>query len=134
MKENIIANRAGLEEQYSPRTAGQQSLHKNTDLCVDLKTILLDDCIAMLGKDYQGVLKKDKEHHYTFREIQSPTAYKRNPRIYNGKYITLTLRKDGSPQFNFKAVRLDADFNAERYALEVYNEIREALSCLVEKS
>lgn len=102
----------------------------NTELCVDLKTILLDDSIAKLGKVYQGMLKHDKEYHYTFREI----AYKRNPRIYNGKYITLTLRKDGSPQFNFKAVRLDADFNAERYALGVYNEIREALSCLVEKS
>ena len=106
----------------------------NTELCIDLKTILLDDCIAKLGKDYQGVLKHIKEYNYSFRETQSPTAYKRNPRIYNGKYITLTLRKDGSPQFNFKAVRLDADFNAERYALGVYNEIREALSCLVEES
>ncbi len=106
----------------------------NTELCVDLKTILLDDSIAKLGKGYQGMLKHDKEYHYTFREIQPSAAYKRNPRIYNGKYMTLTIRKDGSPQFNFKAVRLDADFNAERYALGVYNEIREALSCLVEKS
>ena len=134
MKKNNKLNRAGLEEQYSPRTAGQQSLHKNTDLCVDLKTILLDDCIAKLGKVYQGMLKHDKEYHYTFREIQPSAAYKRNPRIYNGKYITLTLRKDGSPQFNFKAVRLDADFNAERFALEVYNELREALWCFLEKN
>jgi hypothetical protein len=106
----------------------------NTELCVDLKTILLDDSIAKQGKVYQGVLKHDKEYHYSFREIQSPTAYKRNPRIYNGKYITLTLRKDGSPQFNFKAVRLDADFNTERFALEVYNELREALWCFLEKN
>lgn len=130
MKKHNNTSRAGLEEQYSPRTAGQKHLHTNTDLCVDLKTILLRDSIAKLGKDYLGVLKHDEEYHYTFNETTTPMVYKRNPRVYDGRYITITRRKDGSLKLNFKALRMDAGFSPERYAFGVYQELREALKSL----
>lgn len=102
----------------------------NTDLCVDLKTILKRDRFAKLNKDYQGVLNHDREYHYTFTETMPPTAYRRNPRVFNGRYITITRRKDGSLKLNFKVLRLDAGFNFNRYAFGVYQELRDALKDL----
>ena len=111
----------------------EQGCHSNTDFCVDVKTILRNDRIAKTGKDYPGVLNHDKAYHYTFREILPPTAYKRNPRVYNGKFITVTRKKDGSLQPNFKPVKDWKDFCAFDYARGVANELLWAFSSLVEK-
>lgn len=105
----------------------------NTDLCVDLKTFLLNDRITKLGKCYTGVLRRDSEDHYDFRETLPPTAYKRNPRLFNGRYITVTCRADGSLHLNFKNVVMDDDFSVDSFAIGVCNELRQALGGLVEE-
>ncbi len=46
-------------------------MFSNTDLCIDLKTTLISDRIAKLGKTYQGMLKHDQDYHYTFIETAS---------------------------------------------------------------
>ena len=117
---------------------GQQ--HRNTHLCVSLKTIMQHDCNMKPGKDYQGVLRRDVEceefhydEHYTFVETL-PWNGKRNPRVYNGRFISVTRRDDGSLRLNFKPLRMEAaDFTVDSYALGVCNEIREALEGLVEE-
>ena len=43
-------------------------LKVNTDLCMDVKTILHSDSISKIGKDYQGVLTRDTDEHFTFIE------------------------------------------------------------------
>ena len=35
--------------------------HKNTELCVNVKTMLLSDVRMKVGKSYQGVLRRDVE-------------------------------------------------------------------------
>jgi len=80
-------SRAGSEEQYGPRLAGEilhdylensneplavayreqssetdgQGWHRNTDLAVDLKTILHSDTCMKTGKGYRGVLCRDQD-------------------------------------------------------------------------
>ena len=103
----------------------------NTDLCVDVKTFLRDDHITQLGKDYTGVLTRDGEEHYSFIETQ-PWSMKRNPYVFRGKYITITRRDDGSLRPNFRPVRMETGFSVDRYAFEVYRELRKGLSGLVE--
>ena len=105
----------------------------NTDLCVDLKTVLHNDRIAKMNHDYQGVLTHDAEDHYTFREALPPTTYQRNPRVYNGKYITVTRKKDGRLQPNFKPIKEGKDFNTITYARGVANELLWAFESLLEK-
>ena len=51
---------AGFEEVSEPRLGGW---NRNTDLCVDVKTILRTDRVTKLGKDYTGVLTHDGEDH-----------------------------------------------------------------------
>ena len=95
-----------------------------------------------VGKDYQGILRLDSEAivedflyrdpHYTFIETL-PWSMKRNPKVFNGKYISVTRRDDGSLRLNFKPIKMDAGFSLDRYALGVYNELCIALGGLVEE-
>ena len=118
-----------------------QGWHPNTELSVDLKTLLRSDERMRIGKGYTGVLRLDSEAeveeyrsfdpHYTFTETVPPTAAKRNPHIFDGKYITVTRRDDGSLRLNFKELKTGEDFNLERFALGVYNELCMALGGLI---
>ena len=116
--------------------------HRNTDLSVNLKTILRSDRKMKPCKDYQGVLRLDAEGtveeflsrdaHYTFVETQ-PWTTKRNPRLFNGKYISVTRRADGSYHPNFKPMKVGEGFSVARYASNVANELLWALEGLVGK-
>ena len=116
--------------------------HRNTDLSVNLKTILYSDRKMKPCKDYQGVLRLDAEGtveeflsrdaHYTFVETL-PWTSKRNPRLFNGKYISITRRPDGSLRPNFKPLKVTKGFSVERYTFNVYLELHKALKGLVEK-
>ena len=109
----------------------------NTHLGVNVKTVLNNDRVMKVGKSYQGVLRRDVEcdefhwdEHFTFVETL-PWTSKRNPRVYNGKFISVTRQDDGSLRLNFKPIKIGADFSLERYALGVYNELCMALGGLV---
>ena len=116
--------------------------HTNTDLGCDIKTILHSDRKMKVGKDYQGVLKLDQEGtideflsrdpHYTFIETLL-WSMKRNPRVFNGKHISVTRQDDGTYRLNFKPLKTGEGFNLEHYALGVYNEICIAIGGLIEK-
>ena len=119
-------SKAGSKKSNNPRR-----LNNNTDLCVDVKFRLRHDRIAMIGKNYPGVLKRDEECHYTFTEAVN--ADKRNPQVFYGNYITITRRDDGSLRLNFRPVTMGADFNIYRYATGVFSELIRALIGLVGK-
>ncbi len=113
--------------------------HHNTHLGVNVKTVLNNDRIMRVGKDYQGVLKRDVEidefrydEHFTFVETL-PWSMKRNPHLYNGRYISVTRQDNGNLRPNFKPLKMGDDFSLERYALGVYNELCIALGGLVEE-
>ena len=116
--------------------------HTNTDLGCDVKTILQSDRKMKVSKEYQGILCRDAEGitdeflcrdpHYTFIETL-PWRARRNPRLFNGKFISITRQGDGSLRPNFKPMKTDKCFIVERYALGVYNEICMALGGLVEE-
>ena len=121
------------------KNANRKGCYKNTTLCCYLKTVLQSDRVMKLGKDYQGMLRRDVEtdeflfdEHFTFVETL-PQVEKRNPRVFDGKFITITRRDDDTLRFNFKPIKDWANFNAEEYAIAVGNEILWALEGLVEE-
>ena len=122
------------------KKANKHGWHNNTHLCVNLKTQLRSDRRAKSGKGYQGILRRDVEcdeflydEHFTFTEIVPQAPQKRNPHVYDGEFITVTRRSDGSLRLNFRPLKTDGHFSVERYALAVYNEICMALYGLVEE-
>ena len=113
----------------------------NTELCIDLKTKLQNEVLMKPGKEYPGVLRRDTpseefgfdDSHYTFVETLPLPSRKRNPRIFEGKYITVTHRSDGTFHPNFRPMKMDDDFSVDTYAKGVCNELRKALSGLVDE-
>lgn len=124
------------------KTVNLNGWHHHTDLGCDVKTILHSDRKMKVAKDYQGVLRLDSEGdvdeylccdpHYTFVETQ-PWISKRNPRVFNGKYISITRQSDGTLRPNFKPVNIGEHFSLEHYAFNVYRELHQALVGLIEK-
>ena len=144
-----ITMMAGSKRMKEPRLVGSiieemlQGWNRNTELAVDLKTILRSDRRMQNGKEYQGVLRRDsdadiedfrcRDAHYTFIETVRQSAEKRHPHVFDGKFITVTRRDDGSLRPNFRPLKVDQDFSVYRYALGVFNELMWALEDLVEK-
>ena len=125
------------------KKANKQGWHKNTDLGCDVKTILRSDVRMKVSKDYLGIFRLDsdaivdeflcRDPHYTFTESVPPTAGKRNPHVYEGDFITVTRRDDGSYRPNFKPMKVDADFTVAKYAAGVANELLWVLEGLIKK-
>ena len=122
------------------KKANKHGWHNNTHLCVNLKTQLRSDRRAKSGKGYQGILRRDVEcdeflydEHFTFVETATHQTVRRNPRIFSGRYITVTRWADGSYHPNFRPMPMREDLTLERYALGVYNELCMALGGLVEE-
>ena len=116
------------------KKANGQGWHRNTELCIDLKTILTSDRRARMRKDYQGVLTRDGREHFTFIETLPEQATKRNPHVFCGEFITVTRWADGSLHPNFKPTKIGGrGFNLTSYAWGVALELREALKGLIEE-
>ena len=43
-------------------------MKKNTNLCVDLKTVMQNDVLLVEGQCYTGVLTRDSKDHFLFEE------------------------------------------------------------------
>ena len=71
-----------------------------------------------------------RDAHYTFVETL-PWTTKRNPRVFRGRYISITRTDDGTLRLNFRP--MPANMSVERYAFQVYCELHGALKGLVEK-
>ena len=131
------------EKNIQSKKTNLNGWHTNTDLGCDIKTILHSDRKMKTGKDYQGVLKLDQEGtideflsrdpHYTFIETV-PWNTRRNPKVFNGKHISVTRQDDGTYRLNFKPMpKLGANLSLERYTFGVYLELHKALKGLVGK-
>lgn len=114
-------------------------MKSNTYLAVNLKVKMFRDAHLKLGKDYIGVLCHDvpedsiagDDDHFTF--IETINVRKRNPQVFNGEYITVTRRSDGSYRLNFKSFYFKKGFDVIAFARGVASEIKKALKGLVGK-
>ena len=124
---NILIE-AGSGESNEPRLRGW---HRNTHLCVDVKSFLRRDGVMKIEKSYPGLLTRDLDDHFNFVETQPQAAFKRNPQVFRGEYITITRKDDGTYRPNFRPMPKGKGFCVERYASEVANELLLALEGLV---
>lgn len=123
-------------------SATREGWKSNTELGCDVKTILSSGDRMKTGKDYRGVLRRDsdavieeflcRDPHFTFVEAL-PQATKRNPRLFDGRFITVTCMDNGTLRPNFKQLEMGKGFSIDGYAIGVCNELRQALKGLVEE-
>ena len=103
-------------------------------LCIDLKAYLQTDDLVEENKPYHGILMLDDDYNARFVERPGRATARRNLRIFDGRYITMTYRpRDGHVRLNFKNLRPLDLMNIERLAEGVKNEIRMAARCCADK-
>ena len=58
---------------------------------------------------------------------------KRHPSVFRGKFTSAARWADSSLHPNFRPMQIGKDFHVETYAINVCNELRQALKGLVEE-
>ena len=96
---------------------------------IDLWTRLRADPQPRLGKPYHGRLVVRDTDYALFTEDPPAKPQRRNPRIFDGRYVTLTRREgDGHLRLNFKELPFPPGLDDEAYAHGVGQEVKEALA------
>lgn len=98
-------------------------MKKNTNLCVDLKTVMQNDAILKEGKCYRGLLTRNSDDHFLFEETIHKGSSPRNPKLHDGKYLSMVRMQNGKYQFHMKTLQTGPDTDAYEVAHEVANEI-----------
>ena len=77
-------------------------MKKNTNLCVDLKTVMQNDVLLVEGQCYTGVLTRDSKDHFLFEEAVRKGRAPRNPKLFDGKFISMVRMQNGRDQCHLK--------------------------------
>lgn len=104
----------------SPMSRGyrtwQRAQFPTTEPCVDLKLITILPGGLPEGEYLSGVITRDGDDHFSFienaMEKKVARAEQRNPHVYEGAYININRKPDGSlyPTFNRPKLQTPDDF------------------------
>lgn len=98
-------------------------MKKNSSLCVDLKTVMQNDTLLTEGKSYTGLLTRDGIDHFCFEETVRKRRNPRNPKLYDGNFISLVRMQNGKYQCHLKTFDPCSSGNARELAFKVYCEL-----------
>ena len=105
-------------------------MKKNTNLCVDLKTVMQNDTLLVEGQCYTGVLTRDSKDHFLFEEAVRKGRAPRNPKLFDGKFISMVRMQNGRYQCHLKTFYPSKDLDRKELAFKVYSELLNAFSIL----
>ena len=76
------------------------NFYPNTELGIDLKLMTKESGRMAVGEYLDGAITHDGEDHFTFvqndQEKKLQKVVQRNPHVYEGKYINVNRKKDGT--------------------------------------
>lgn len=107
-------------------------MKKNINICVDLKTIMQEDVCLIEGRCYRGCLTRDGEEHFLFEEETrtSGLSHKRNPKLFDGKYVSLVHMQNGKYQVHMRTIDASSCPDRRDLAFDVYNELLNAFTII----
>lgn len=79
-------------------------------------------------KIYNGIFSTHEDGSYLFEEAVASTSHPRNPKLYDGQYITLVRMRNGRYQPHLKTLNIEKGFKAQEFAEHVYTELLNALT------
>lgn len=98
-------------------------MKKNTNLCVDLKTVMQNDVLLVEGQSYSGILTRDAEDHFSFEEAVRKGRSPRNPKLFDGDFISLVRMQNGKYQCHLKTFDPCASGDCKELAFKIYAEM-----------
>ena len=106
-------------------------MKKNVNLCIDLKTILQEDAQLIPGQCYRGVLSRTDDDHYLFEEaVNGKRNGKRNPKLFDGKYVSLVHMANGRYQVHMRTIDASSSLDRRDLAFQVYSELLSAFEII----
>ena len=71
-----------------------------------------------------GVISLKGDNTYKFEEaVRQPKSDKRNPKLIDGSFLSMTRKKNGKYSFNMKTLEFDPELDVKEFARGVQKEI-----------
>ena len=120
---NTVLN-GNMDESSSKKEKG---FYPNTELGIDLKLITRKPGRMAVVEYLDGAITHDGEDHFTFvqNDSEKKKVMQRNPHVYEGTYINVNRKKDGTlyPTFN-RRPQFKKFFTFEEFCRGAANELR----------
>lgn len=100
-------------------------MNKKTYSSTKLTCTLQDDYEITADKCLTGIISKTSDG-FLFQESIRKGRRPRNPKLYDGKYVSMVRMQNGRYQMHLKT--LNGHIDREHYAFDVYCEIMNALN------
>ena len=121
---NIVLN--GNMNESSSKT--EKGFYPNTELGIDLKLLTRKPGRLTDGEYLDGVITHDGEDHFTFvqndSEKKKDKVVQRNPHVYEGAYINVNRKKDGTLYPTFNRPQFTESFTFQDFCQGAANELR----------
>ena len=121
---NIVLN--GNMNESSSKT--EKGFYPNTELGIDLKLLTRKPGRLTDGEYLDGVITHDGEDHFTFvqndSEKKKDKVVLRNPHVYEGTYINVNRKKDGTLYPTFNRPQFSERFTFQDFCQGAANELR----------
>lgn len=105
------------------------TVYPNTEPCVDLKLLTRQPGRLPVGDYLDGALTHDGDDHFLFIENATDkkcmTVTQRNPHIYEGRFINVNRKPDGTLYPTFNRPRFTPEFNFKHFCLAAAEELLE---------
>ena len=106
----------------------EKGFYPNTELGIDLKLLTRKPGRLTDGEYLDGVITHDGEDHFTFvqndSEKKKDKAVQRNPHVYEGKYINVNRKKDGTLDPTFNRPQFSERFTFQDFCQGAADELR----------
>ena len=103
--------------------------YPNTELGIDLKLMTKEPGRMAVGEFLDGAITHDGEDHFTFVQNDSEKkmlkVVQRNPHVYEGTYINVNRRNDGTLYPTFNRPRFTEKFTFQNFCLLAAKELCE---------
>lgn len=112
-------------------------LFPNTELGIDLKLMTRKPGRLAIGEYLDGTITRDGEDHFSF--IQDDSCKKkvkviqRNPHVYEGTFININRKPDGTLYPTFNRPRYTKKFTFQDFCWEAANELRMVVGEMAKK-
>ena len=122
---NTVLN-GNMDESSSKKEKG---FYPNTELGIDLKLITRKPGRLGIGEYLDGAITHDGEDHFTFVQNDSEKKKKekvvqRNPHVYEGTYINVNRKNDGTLYPTFNRPQFSERFTFQDFCQGAANELR----------
>ena len=103
------------------------NFYPNTELGIDLKLITRKPGRLGIGEYLDGAITHDGEDHFTFvqndSEKKKDKVVQRNPHVYEGTYINVNRKKDGTLYPTFNRPQFTEKFTFQDFCLQAAKEL-----------